>query len=349
MKPFNVIVLLLAFSVQNLWAQNHFVSGIEIGAATTALPLRTSVICDTVFSFHSVDPWPGGITTDGDYIYCNNNYPYIYRYSLAGVLTDSIPNPAAAYTAYPGGDLDFDGTNLILMAEEVDTLYKLNPLTGAVIARFRVSPCAMGCWGAAYDGMFIWVTDYGAQALYKLDASTGAVVNSFPLSISGLLPVKFLGGELYGINLWAPVNLNKIDTLTGNIISSSAWCLPYPLGFCSINNRLWGVSSWTAAGGLQRIYQFDTLLVTNTLNIFQDNPVQLSPNPFVNEATIKFPHELQSVTFSLYNLLGEKVKTISDVTGESLQINRGNLQSGVYIFEVMEQGNRIGRGKAIIY
>jgi hypothetical protein len=77
--------------------------------------------------------------------------------------------------------------------------------------------------------------------------------------------------------------------------------------------------------------------------------LNVSPNPFTTTATVTFNKELHSATFSLYNLLGEKVAAISGISGESFQFKRGNLQSAVYIFEVREKGKNIGRGKAVIY
>jgi hypothetical protein len=75
----------------------------------------------------------------------------------------------------------------------------------------------------------------------------------------------------------------------------------------------------------------------------------VSPNPFTTQATINFSNEIHNATFSLYNLLGEKIAEIAGINGESFQFNRGNLLSGVYVFEVREKEKSIGRGKAVVY
>lgn len=89
-----------------------------------------------------------------------------------------------------------------------------------------------------------------------------------------------------------------------------------------------------------------TGIVNNTANNEYTN---IFPNPFVTTATILFDKEVHNATFTLYNLLGEKVETISGINGESVQVDRGNLKSGIYFYEVIEKGNRIVRGKAVIY
>jgi len=73
------------------------------------------------------------------------------------------------------------------------------------------------------------------------------------------------------------------------------------------------------------------------------------PNPFTSTATITFGKEVHNATFLLYNLLGKKVAETTGINGESFQFNRGNLLSGVYVFEIKENGKNIGRGKAVMY
>ena len=75
----------------------------------------------------------------------------------------------------------------------------------------------------------------------------------------------------------------------------------------------------------------------------------LSPNPFTTTATIRFGKEVSGATFSLYNLLGEKVSETSGITAESFQLTRGSLQIGAYVYEVREKDKSICRGKAVVY
>ena len=77
--------------------------------------------------------------------------------------------------------------------------------------------------------------------------------------------------------------------------------------------------------------------------------LNISPSPFTAQATVTFNKEVHNATFSLYNLLGEKAAETTGINGESFQFNRGNLPSGVYVFEVREEGNKIYRGKAVAY
>lgn len=292
-------------------------------------------ICDTIFSFPSIDIYPAGITFDGNFIWCiNTDNPYIYKYTLSGLLIDSILNPAGPLT---NGDIDFDGSNLLFMSEEADTLYKINPVSGAVISRVKVVPCTMDCYGVAFDGTYIWISNYNPYYLYKLDASTGAVLNTFPISPpTSIVPIKFINNKLYGISEW-PGMLHEIDTSNGNILSTVPWCLVYPLGFCEANNHFWGVSSGIFAGGTQRIYQFDSLLATNILfNSSENNSFEIFPNPSTGNFTISFSDYINKGVMEVFNVFGEKILQEWLFNESKKEISLKNISQGIYFVEVSD-------------
>ena len=75
----------------------------------------------------------------------------------------------------------------------------------------------------------------------------------------------------------------------------------------------------------------------------------ISPNPFTWLAVLSFSNRVYNASFSLYNLVGEKVAEAKDIHGDSFEFNRGNLPNGVYIFEVSKKNKSIGRAKAVVY
>jgi hypothetical protein len=342
------LLFLILISTRFLFSQTKLVAGIEEGVTPVFQPLNTQAVCDTVFSFPTVDEFPSGITSDGNFIWCNTaNLDYIYKYSFSGLLIDSILNPASLFTL-PGGDLDFDGTNLLVMVEEADTLYKINPNTGAVVSRFKVAPCTQNCDGVAFDGTYIWVNDYFQSFIYKLNALTGAVINSFPFSTpSYMLPIKFINGRLYGLSLF-PGKLHEIDTSSGNIISTVPWCLGYPLGFCKINNHVWGVSSDITSGGTQRIYQFDSLFMTSfPFYLPENNSFEVFPNPSSEKITVSFPGNINKSTIVVNNVFGEIVYAESFYNKSKKEINIKNFSSGIYFVKVFD-GKKYFCSKIII-
>ena len=331
-KPL-LLSLFLLTTCTVIKAQTPFVSG--IGNSSSTGTASVSLVCDTVFSFPTVDTWPGGITSDGNFIYNNGNTKhFIYKHDFAGVLIDSIPNPFVQGNNQPGGDMDFDGTNLLMFAEQSDTLYKIDPVSGAVVNSFEVAPCTFDCYGVAFDGTDIWISDYSSYSIYKIDANTGAVLKTIVMpTTSYVLPIKFINGHLYGLGIF-PGQVFEIDTASGNILSIEPWCLGYSIGFCKINNNIWGTSSQISNGGTQRIYKFESLALGNDYDISAASPPEIFPNPSTGKFKIALFEATEQVSVEIVNNVGKSVYKKGFNNEPELEINLKNISPGIYIIKV---------------
>jgi len=117
-----------------------------------------------------------------------------------------------------------------------------------------------------------------------------------------------------------------------------------------LNNALYAGGVFLHAGGqpASRVAKWTEPMAVGEESQ-QKFTIAISPNLFTTQATITFSKEVHNATFSLYNLLGDKAAETTGITGESFQFNRGNLRSGVYVFELTEKEKSIGRGKAVVY
>ena len=87
-----------------------------------------------------------------------------------------------------------------------------------------------------------------------------------------------------------------------------------------------------------------------TLSVAQiaaDNvTITLQPNPFNQFTTIKIDGAEGPYQLNVYDMLGRAVKAQS-ATGNTFNVDRGGLASGMYMYEIIEQGKVIGKGKMI--
>ena len=72
------------------------------------------------------------------------------------------------------------------------------------------------------------------------------------------------------------------------------------------------------------------------------------PNPFQQEVTITSETRLQNAKLRLFNSLGQLIKLIENINGNSFTMNRENLNDGIYLFELMENSKVITKSKIII-
>ncbi len=79
-----------------------------------------------------------------------------------------------------------------------------------------------------------------------------------------------------------------------------------------------------------------------------DTTINFYPNPFQQEVTISSETRLQNAKLMLFNSLGQLVKLIENINGNSFTINRENLNDGIYLFELVENSKVIKKSKIII-
>jgi hypothetical protein len=78
-------------------------------------------------------------------------------------------------------------------------------------------------------------------------------------------------------------------------------------------------------------------------------PITVYPNPVTYEATIEFPlTNEEEAAFTLYNSLGQTVKTMEHISIGRIVLHRSNLAPGFYHYQLITSGNRIGTGKLVI-
>ncbi|MBW8060754.1 MAG: T9SS type A sorting domain-containing protein, partial [Solirubrobacterales bacterium] len=85
-------------------------------------------------------------------------------------------------------------------------------------------------------------------------------------------------------------------------------------------------------------------------SVLEVQAIKVYPNPFTGNATFMLPkNEQGNFILRLYNVFGEEVKQIGNIKSEKIILQRGNLSSGVYFYQVATNNKLAGSGKLIIY
>lgn len=97
----------------------------------------------------------------------------------------------------------------------------------------------------------------------------------------------------------------------------------------------------------------DSILISNVKiedQNNQDNNVTVFPNPFSEQTTIEITSSsiLSNLKLKCYNAIGEQVELDYNVSGNRIELNRGNLSTGVYLFEIYNENQKIDTGKFIL-
>lgn len=80
----------------------------------------------------------------------------------------------------------------------------------------------------------------------------------------------------------------------------------------------------------------------------KENSITITPNPFSNHATIFTEKSLNNATVIIYNSFGQEVKQIERIFGNTINLERSNLNSGIYYFWLKNDTEMIYKSKLII-
>ena len=157
---------------------------------------------------------------------------------------------------------------------------KLLNFTGAVGWKSEFESPGTVTYGLAFDGTYLWATDFWATTIKKLNAAMGTVIGEIPTPNNDSMNT---GIAWDGTNLWVHSNKNKkiykVNPSNGNVLTSfDSPATQYPTGLAFDGTHLWAVDL-TA----YKIYKITTAGAT------VDNfDIPISPAPYMGPRGLAF-------------------------------------------------------------
>ncbi len=75
---------------------------------------------------------------------------------------------------------------------------------------------------------------------------------------------------------------------------------------------------------------------------------KLFPNPFSTTTNLQIEAQFTNATITIYNVFGQIVKQINNISDQNVVINRDNLANGMYLLEVTDDAKLVSTSKLII-
>ncbi len=92
---------------------------------------------------------------------------------------------------------------------------------------------------------------------------------------------------------------------------------------------------------------FDNL-ITGISEVKETNSISVYPNPFSSQTTLQTDKLLKSATLTVYNLYGQTVKQMNNLSGQTITLQRDNLPSGLYFVRLTQDNKIITEDKLVI-
>jgi|CXWL01.1.fsa_nt_gi hypothetical protein len=98
-------------------------------------------------------------------------------------------------------------------------------------------------------------------------------------------------------------------------------------------------------------YSYSNTIYNCTEGINEQNlneAISIFPNPFNSQTTLQTAKYLINASLTVYNSVGQTVKRIDNLSGQTVLFHRYNLPSGLYFVRLTQDGNTISSDKFVI-
>ncbi len=75
--------------------------------------------------------------------------------------------------------------------------------------------------------------------------------------------------------------------------------------------------------------------------------ITIYPNPFTNQTTITFNDNLKH-TIKIMDVLGKEIKTMANLQGKEITIDKGEMHAGIYFLQITDQNKNVVNRKIVV-
>lgn len=205
---------------------------------------------------------------------------------------------------------------------------------------------------------------WNAPSIYlgnKISCLGGYISFDFKTTIiNGPVPVSCVNFYGHGIRIFHPLSPSTTWTNYTFLLDSGGWTrdsafilapatsADFQLVFDSISlfQILGGYSFSSNTGSLDNVNLCATVGIEESK--FMDSSIKIYPNPFATQTTFQTNKVLKDATLTLYNSLGQQVRQVSNIYGQTTTIYRDTLPEGLYYLQLTQGMKTIATDKIVI-
>jgi hypothetical protein len=194
----------------------------------------------------------------------------------------------------------------------------------------------------------------------------GNTQGCFPGSSYQVIPF-ITNGQTFQLTGWAfaqtsspvglylgKINSGVITIIAGDTTSSTSWtqlgvqsAFPLELGDTAIVLLNGGLTGGPSQGyGYFDLINLQPATGINSLELQQS--LKLSPNPFINQTTLRLDQSVRNASITISNSFGQVVRRIENINGHTIVLDRDNLKRGLYVMCLTENKKIIAQTKLFI-
>jgi hypothetical protein len=342
-----------------------FIDSVEVTGAGTGVPvyvpINTSIIVPAgmKYGFYITTNDPGVILdyTDGtneDSVYVANSYIEVregrgmsYPFMLSGV--PRVFNGSVHFCPEVAVQCDTINTTYVAGNGQDGAMFDVTAVQDITLDRLYASVDGEGWMKIYYKNGTYSGFETNPSAWTLLDSAyVSPITTMIPTLINVYLNLPVTSGQTVGLYVTGTQTGASVDytngTAEGNVFASDSYIeikegrgVEYPFG----NNYVPRIFNTTI--------DYCPGVITG-IEGENDLSSNLYPNPFSTSATLELGTgiNLDNAVLNIYDVLGKQVKSITGISNNTVQIEKGDLPAGVYIYRLGDETGMLATGRYVI-
>ncbi len=151
---------------------------------------------------------------------------------------------------------------------------------------------------------------------------------------------------------YADTLLSWYNSDTSKIVGMTWFTIVDPYLGWQTPSTLWNTCGLVDSNGVTvqsagTLWRHDCI-TSGSNEIFLENNLTVFPNPFSAQTILQTSNQLVNGTLTVYNLNGQIVKQMNNLTGQSIILNRDGLSNGLYFIQLTQDNKIIATNKLVI-
>ncbi len=239
------------------------------------------------------------------------------------ISTTTAPQDTLTWTFY-------GGTSASYGCSPIDPTYWISGYGDSVLVTFvhPQSHPSFRVWGMNTDDS---ATVYVNGAAYHLDSISASYDAKDTCGQSpGPDGIGFSSGNLVGV----------LTPLQGNYSYQNV--MINAVNVSSIAVKGLSGAGWGFAG-----VSINCPFATGINDVSHEQQVIIYPNPFTSSVSIEFSSALTKADLKMYDVCGQLIRVINNISGNKIILERGDLQNGIYFIRISQNNQTIMTNKLI--
>jgi hypothetical protein len=207
-----------------------------------------------------------------------------------------------------------------------------------------------GCYVTPQNGN--WCLGLASDTTSNADAVAIELTSNLIIGQSYQISFYVFGNTYSGALTNLKIGVSDNDSTFGNLLhtaipDANSW---KHIVFDFIASQSDKFITVTNISGIDAWNQIDNFTISYVTGISESAPEEINiyPNPFTSSTIMQTSKILKDATITVYNLSGQQVKQINNISEQTITLTRDNLPSGLYFVQLTQHNKVITRAKLVI-